>query len=101
MEARMKRSRIVSCIAAAAILSVMSAAFAQTPQKKSDGQTKEPSNTGIVVVPPKTDPEAVTRPPANVDPKMDDATGEVDRKNREKSQEQGKQGGFRNDTQRK
>ncbi|RJF97336.1 hypothetical protein [Noviherbaspirillum saxi] len=50
-----------------------------------DKSMKAPSNSGIVVVPPKTDPGAVVTPPRHVDPKMDDATSDIDRKNAEES----------------
>jgi hypothetical protein len=52
-----------------------------------DKSMKAPSNSGMVVVPPKTDPEAIVTPPKQVDPKIDDATPGVDRKNAEKSQD--------------
>lgn len=52
-----------------------------------DKSMKAPSNSGMVVVPPKTDSEAVVTPPKQVDPKIDDATPGVDRKNAEKSQD--------------
>lgn len=48
---------------------------------------KPPSDPGSVEVPPTTDPKAIVKPPANVDPGMDDATPDIDRKNRKKSQD--------------
>jgi len=57
-------------------------------QSMPDKSMKAPSNSGIVVVPPKTASDAmVTTPPRRVDPKIDDATPGIDRKNAEKSQE--------------
>jgi len=52
-----------------------------------DKSMKAPSNSGMVVVPPKTDTEAVVTPPKQVDPKIDDATPGVDRNNAKKSQD--------------
>jgi hypothetical protein len=53
-----------------------------------DKSMKAPSNSGIVVVPPKTASDAmVTAPPRRVDPKIDDATPDIDKKNAEKSQD--------------
>lgn len=48
---------------------------------------KPPSDPGSVEVPPTTDPKAIVKPPPNVDPGMDDATPDIDRKNRKKSQD--------------
>lgn len=42
------------------------------------------AGSGMVRVPPATDSRAVTKPPENVDPAMDDATRRIDRQNREK-----------------
>jgi hypothetical protein len=49
-----------------------------------------PSNSGVVVVPPKTDPKAIKTPPKNVDPDIASPTKDIDKKNRKKSQDKGK-----------
>lgn len=55
------------------------------------GMTRSPANSGAVVVPPPTgNEEIVKKPPKNVDPAIDDATGDVDRRNRDLSQDKGK-----------
>lgn len=55
-------------------------------QNLPDKSMKAPSNSGIVVVPPKTASDAmVTTPSRRVDPKIDDATPDIDKKNAEKS----------------
>jgi len=57
-------------------------------QNMPDKSMKAPSNSGIVVVPPKTGSDAmVTTPTRRVDPKIDDATPDIDKRNAEKSQE--------------
>jgi hypothetical protein len=53
--------------------------------KSPDSSMKVPSDPGIVTTPPKVDPKAVKTPPRNIDPKIDDATENIDRKNRRKS----------------
>lgn len=53
----------------------------------SDPGMKAPSNTGKIIVPPTVDPGSVTTPPKNIDPKIDDATGGIDRKNRKETQD--------------
>jgi len=55
-----------------------------------DSPMKTPSDPGIVVVPPKVDPDAVKTPPKNIDPEITDATKDVDRKNREKAEDKSK-----------
>lgn len=74
-------------------------AFAQTtapnkpiPPPADPGMTKPsvPGDPGAVVTPPKTNDKAVATPPANVDPKIHSATGDVDRKNKEKSEREKK-----------
>lgn len=55
------------------------------------GSSPKPlADPGIVIEPPRTDPSAVKTPPRNIDPSIDDATGEIDKRTREKSQEQQK-----------
>jgi hypothetical protein len=46
-----------------------------------------PSDPGIIAVPPKVDPQAVQQPPTNGEPKIKDATREIDRKNRRKTED--------------
>lgn len=45
-----------------------------------------PSDPGIIAVPPKVDPQAVQTPPTNAEPKIKDATGDIDRMNRQKTE---------------
>lgn len=62
------------------------AAIAQTPRPKMpESSTKVPSDPGAVVVPPATGSEEMAKTPKSVDPEMDDATKDIDRKNRKKS----------------
>lgn len=57
-------------------------------QSKPDKSMKAPSDSGIVVVPPRPASDAmITTPPRRVDPKIDDATPDIDKKNSEKSRE--------------
>ncbi|HEY0848221.1 MAG TPA: hypothetical protein VGE12_22830 [Noviherbaspirillum sp.] len=56
---------------------------------RGDGM-KTPSDPDAVVVPPTTGNEEITKKPRNVDPKMDDATEDIDRKNRKKSRDKAK-----------
>jgi len=50
------------------------------------GKMKVPSDPGAVVVPPKTGTEEIVKTPNKaVDPKIDDATEDIDRRNRKKS----------------
>jgi len=56
---------------------------------RGDGR-KVPSDPGAVVTPPTTGTEAIVKTPKNVDPQMDDATPEIDRKSREKSRDKAK-----------
>ena len=51
---------------------------------------EKPSESGMVVVPPKVDSEAVKQPPTKGEAKIKDATGAIDRKNLEKSEEKQK-----------
>jgi hypothetical protein len=51
---------------------------------------KTPSDSGMVVTPPDVGPEIAKTPPKNIDPKINDATGEIDRKNRKKSEDKQK-----------
>jgi hypothetical protein len=46
-----------------------------------------PSDPGIIAVPPKVDPQAVQTPPTNGEAKIKDATREIDRKNRQKTED--------------
>jgi hypothetical protein len=52
-----------------------------------DSSGDSPTNSGIVKVPPSTGPEPVVRPPTNVDPGITAPTDDIDRKNRQKSEE--------------
>lgn len=55
------------------------------------GMNRSPANSGSVVVPPATGNEEIVKtPPKNVDPAIDDATGDVDRRNRRLSQDKDK-----------
>lgn len=66
--------------------------FAQTAMPKQPAPktpdmpgSATPSDPGAVVTPPRTGTEEMVKTPGNVDPKIDDATPDIDRKNREKS----------------
>lgn len=49
---------------------------------------KTPSDPGAVVVPPRTGTEEIVKTPRkDVDPKIDDATEDIDRKNRKRSEQ--------------
>ncbi|HYD61094.1 MAG TPA: hypothetical protein VEC35_12095 [Noviherbaspirillum sp.] len=49
---------------------------------------KTPSDPGAVVVPPRTGTEEIVKTPRKaVDPKIDDATEDIDRKNRKRSEQ--------------
>ncbi|HEY8605913.1 MAG TPA: hypothetical protein VIM12_02205 [Noviherbaspirillum sp.] len=50
---------------------------------------KTPGGGGMAVEPPSTGNEEIVKKPGNVDPKIDDATGDIDRKNREQSESKG------------
>lgn len=52
-----------------------------------DSSVKTPSDKGAIVVPPTTGTEEIVKTPRQVDPKIDDATGDIDRKNRKKSED--------------
>ena len=52
-----------------------------------DSSVKTPADKGAIVVPPTTGTEEIVKTPKQVDPKMDDATGDIDRKNRKKSED--------------
>lgn len=60
-------------------------------RKPRDDALKVPSDPGVVVVPPTTGTEEIAKPPKNVDPAMDDATTQIDRKNRKKSHDKAKE----------
>ena len=55
----------------------------------------EASGSGMVRVPPVTDPKVLSTPPKNIDPAIDDATGRIDRKNRDDA-DSGKAGKSKN-----
>jgi hypothetical protein len=61
-------------------------AFAQTVAPAEPGMTKPPVDQGAVVTPPKTNDKSVATPPASIDPDIHSATGDIDRKNKEKSE---------------
>lgn len=76
----------------AGLLSLCAFAWAQTSMPaKPDMQNipapsvKAPSNSGVVVVPPKTGTEEMVTKPKNVDPEMSSATDDIDRKNQKES----------------
>lgn len=52
-----------------------------------DSSVKTPSDKDAIVVPPTTGNEEIVKKPKQVDPKMDDATEDIDRKNRKKSED--------------
>ncbi|HYD96808.1 MAG TPA: hypothetical protein VEC01_15875 [Noviherbaspirillum sp.] len=52
---------------------------------------KIPSDPGAVVRPPPTGNEEMVKTPKNIDPEIDNATPEIDRKNRSKAQRKGEQ----------
>jgi hypothetical protein len=57
-----------------------------------DPGTRAPGGDQSVVVPPSTGNEEIVKKPKNVDPRIDDATGDIDRNNRKRSEEKsGKQ----------
>lgn len=56
-----------------------------------DGAMKAPSDPGAVVTPPTTGTEEMAKTPKTVDPAMDDATADIDRKNRQKSRDKAKE----------
>jgi hypothetical protein len=58
--------------------------------KSPDSAMKGPSDSGMVVVPPKVDSKSVKTPPKNIDPEIDDATKDIDRENRKKSDDKQK-----------
>lgn len=59
-------------------------------RKPRDDALNVPSDPGGVVVPPTTGTEEIAKPPKNVDPAMDDATTQIDRKNRTKAHDKAK-----------
>lgn len=89
--------KILAGLISAALLSVCAPAWSQAeglakpepplrvpsdPGMRSapDTPATPPSGAGMVVVPPKTDQEAVVTPPSNVDPGIHSSTGEIDKK---------------------
>lgn len=56
-------------------------------RKPKDDAVKTPSDPGSIVVPPSTGTEEIAKQPRNVDSGIDDATTDIDRKNRKKSRE--------------
>jgi hypothetical protein len=88
---------------AAGLFSLSVSAWAQTsvPAKPDTHNVpapsvKAPSNSGVVVVPPKTGTEEMVTKPKNVDPEMGSATDDIDRKNQKENQkESGKKSGDR------
>lgn len=56
-----------------------------------DGAMKAPSDPGAVVTPPTTGTEEMVKTPKKGDPAMDDATADIDRKNRKKSRDKAKE----------
>ncbi|RZI44621.1 hypothetical protein EGT07_04195 [Herbaspirillum sp. HC18] len=59
----------------------------EPPAKAPGGSANTPSDPGAVVTPPSTGTEEIVKKPKNVDPKIDDATPDIDRRNRRKSEE--------------
>ena len=59
--------------------------------KKPDSSAMEGSSgSGMVVVPPVVDPGTVKTPPKNIDPDITGATNDIDRKNRQESEDKEK-----------
>jgi hypothetical protein len=66
-------------------------------KRPADPGMDSPANSGSVVVPPSTGNEEIARKPKNVDPKIDDATGDIDRRNRKLSRDKGMDKGMGKD----
>ncbi|MDB5765135.1 MAG: hypothetical protein JWQ21_4130 [Herminiimonas sp.] len=62
--------------------------------QKNPDSSPPPSDPGSVVVPPKTDPEAIITDPAkkNIDPGITGATKGIDKENRKKSEDKQSKG---------
>ena len=58
--------------------------------KSPDSSMKTPSDPGMAVPPPAVGPENIKTPPKNIDPEITDATRDIDRENRRKSEEKQK-----------
>ena len=76
----------------AGLFSLCASAWAQTSMPEQPDMhnvpapsVKAPSNTGVVVVPPKTGTEEMVTKPRNVDPEMSSSTDDIDRKNQKES----------------
>lgn len=54
-------------------------------RKPTDPGVKFPQDPGMTVAPPIVDSKAVKTPPKNIDPKIDEASDAIERKNRKKS----------------
>ena len=73
----------------------LAAAQSGTPKKTDPGMPttpprveSTPADPGAVVTPPRTGTEEIVKTPNNaVDPKIDDATTDIDRKNRKRSEQ--------------
>lgn len=57
------------------------------PDSSGDSSGDSPANSGIVKVPPPTGTENVVKPPASIDPGITEPTEDIDRQNRQKSEE--------------
>lgn len=92
----------LSCLSAASLASAQTA-MPKKPEssmnvpddpggiRKPRGDARKlPSDPGAIVTPPTTGNEGIVKTPKNVDPQMDDATPEIDRKSRDKSRDKAK-----------
>ncbi len=62
------------------------------PPAKPPASGSAPSDSGAVVVPPRTGNEEIVKAPRKaIDPKIDDATEDIDRKNRKRSEQKSTQ----------
>jgi hypothetical protein len=68
-------------------LSNLPDASGSTLPDSSGASGDSPTNSGIVKVPPSTGNERVVKPPKSIDPGIAAPTDDIDRKNRQKSEE--------------
>jgi hypothetical protein len=57
------------------------------PGMSSGSSGDSPASSGIVKVPPSTGTENVVKPPKNIDPGITEPTDDIDRKNKQRSEE--------------
>ena len=68
-----------------AIACTLPAAAQDSARKRPEPPASVPADPGAVVKPPPTGNEEIVKTPKNVDPKIDDGTPDIDRKNRDKA----------------